>query len=222
MCQDLRKWWRRTSVMILSCGERELIRLTRFWWEESGMGARQGAVGVGWGNIWLGQRGWREWEDWPVTGLMRLWHHWNQQILRDKSKESPWHWVLTRRMLLGSFRGFPLHSTPPWVTLWEWRICSFVSKFPLTTLPISAHFLKCKFLKSPWISKSTVWDSLTHKQKRKATSERKNSSFCFCFFARATSGQASRGGVHTVRACNIGVSRLLLRKKVVRLCSRVF
>ena len=41
-------------------------------WEESGMGARQGGVGVGWGNIWLGQRGWREWEDWPVTSLMRL------------------------------------------------------------------------------------------------------------------------------------------------------
>lgn len=58
--------------MVLSCGEQDLICTTRFWWEESGMGARQGGVGVGWGNTWLGQRGWREWEDWPVTSLMRL------------------------------------------------------------------------------------------------------------------------------------------------------
>ena len=36
--------------MILSCGEQELICITRFWWEESGVGARQGGVGVGWGN----------------------------------------------------------------------------------------------------------------------------------------------------------------------------
>ena len=96
--------------MILSCGEQELICIARFWWEESGMGARQGGVGVGWGNIWLGQRGWREWEDWPVTGLMRLWHHWNQQILRDKNKESPWHWVLTFphvECYLGVSEGFP-------------------------------------------------------------------------------------------------------------------
>lgn len=147
----------------------------------------------------MGQRGWREWEDWPVTGLMRLWHHWNQQILRDKNKESPWHWVLTFphvERYLGVSEGFPSILPHPTMSNLVGMKNLFVSKFPLTTLPISAHFLKCKFFQSPWISKSTAWDSLTHKERRKASSEWKNSTFRFCFFAGATCGQAS-GVVHT-------------------------
>lgn len=79
----------------------------------------------------------------------------------------------------GSFGGFSLHSAPPscLVTSWDWGAYSFVPYPQVQPLPVRAHFLKCKFLKLPWLSKSTIWKSLTHKEKREATSEWKNSIF---------------------------------------------
>lgn len=143
-------------------------------------------------------------ETWSVTGLMGLWDPWSTQIFRDKNKKSPWLMFknFPYRLLFGSFTGFSLHSAPPHclVTLWEQGAYLFVSYPQIRTLPVCAPFLKCKVLKFLIYRLK----SLTHKAKREATSEWKNSIFVSFSLQELRSGFL-RGSTYTGRADSICV-----------------
>lgn len=81
----------------------------------------------------------------------------------------------------------PLCPTPLFVALWERGACSFVPDPHMQLLLIASQFLTCKFLKSPWISKSTVWKSLTHREEG-GHLRVEEFYFCFRFFASLWSG----------------------------------